>query len=131
MEGVKGEFCDVLGIGSVQLDDLNGIRHIIHDVLYAPDSRQALLSFSKLMRDHQFEIQFVRRFDPSNFYLTSVKSGLKLPGRTINDLFHVWELKSGQVALIMTRGMAAKRFYNGDVNDPESNEKCPKGNEVA
>jgi len=89
VEGVKGEFCDVLGTGSVQLEDSNGTKHVIHDVLYAPDSKRALLSLAKLMEDHQFELEFVKRFDPSNFHLTSAKSGLKLPGRTINKLFHV------------------------------------------
>ena len=123
MEGVKGEYCDVLGTGSVQLEDSNGTKHIIHDVLYAPDSKRALLSFAKLIQDHHFEIEFIKRFDPSNFHLTSAKSGLKLPGRTINKLFHVWEPKSAQVALITTRSMPAKRSHDDDVGDHERSER--------
>jgi len=49
VEVVKGEFCDVVGSGSVQLEYSNGIRYIIHNVLYALDLRRALLSFAKLM----------------------------------------------------------------------------------
>jgi len=74
------------------------------------------------MRNHEFEIQFVKRFDPSNFHLMSAKSGIKLPGRTINDLFHIWELKSAQVALITMRSMAAKRPHDDNVDDQEKSE---------
>jgi len=119
VEGIKGEFCDVLGAGSIRLEDSNGTGHTIHKALYAPDSKRSLLSYAKLMRDHEFEIQFVKRFDPNNFSLTSVKSGIKLPGRTINDLFHVWEPKSAQVALVTTRN-SAKRPHEDDVERSEN-----------
>jgi len=49
----------VLGSGSVELENMNGMKHILHDVLYAPESQQSLLSFAKLMEHHKFEIEFI------------------------------------------------------------------------
>jgi len=89
VEGVKGEFCKVFGSEYVEWEDGNGTKHILHDVLYAPESQRSLLSVAKLMEHHKFEIEFVKTFNPRKYHLVSAKSGLKLPGYTINDLFYV------------------------------------------
>jgi len=114
VEGVKGEFCKVLRSGYVELEDGSGTKHILHDVLYAPESQRSLLSVAKLMEHHKFEIEFVERFNPRKYHLVSVKSGLKLPRRTINDLFYIWEPKSMQMALITTRSMAKHNLHDGN-----------------
>ena len=106
VEGVKGEFYKVFGSGYVELEDWNKMKHILHNVFYTPQSRQSLLSIAKLIEHHKFKIEFVERFNPWKYHLVSVKSGIKLPRCTINDLFYVWELKSMQMALITTRSMA-------------------------
>jgi hypothetical protein len=66
------------------------------------------------MRDDEFTIHITQPNDPSNFRLMSSKSGINLPGRTINDLFHIWEPKSHQFALMTTRAMTKRRH---DVDD--------------
>ena len=86
---MKGEFCKVLGSRYIELEDGNRMKHILHDVLVAPESQQSLLSVVKLIEHHKFEIEFVERFNPRKYHLVSAKPGLKLPGRTINDLFYV------------------------------------------
>jgi len=46
---MKGEFCKVLGSGYIELEDGNRTKHILHDVLVAPESQQSLLSIVKLI----------------------------------------------------------------------------------
>jgi len=87
VEGVKGEFCKILGSGYVELEDADGTKHILHDVLY--EVQRSLLSISKLMEHHKFEIEFVEQFNPQKFHLISANSGIKLPGDTVNDLFYI------------------------------------------
>ena len=55
VEVVKGEFCKVLGSGYVELEDGSGTKHILHDVLYAPELQRSLLSIAKLIEHHKFE----------------------------------------------------------------------------
>ena len=102
VKGLKGQVGAALETGSIELEYSNAARHTVHDVLYVPNSQRSLLSLAKLMQPDQFERQ---RHEPRNFYMISVKLGIKLPGCTINDLFHIWEPKSAPVALITTRSM--------------------------
>ena len=55
-------------IRSVELEDMDGTKHILHDVLYAPESQRSLLSIAKLMEHHKFEIEFVERFNPWKYW---------------------------------------------------------------
>jgi hypothetical protein len=51
---------------------------------------------------------------PLNFTLSSTISDINVAGRTINDLFHVWEPRSRQYALVTTRQMVKRRYDSDD-----------------
>ena len=114
VRGLGGNGCKVHGVGTVELEDAEGTKNTLHNVLHVPDAQRPLLSLAKLMRDDEFTIHITQPNDPSNFRLMSSKSGINLPGRTINDLFHIWELESHQYALITTRAMTKRRHDDDD-----------------
>jgi hypothetical protein len=120
VKGLSGNGCRVHGVGSVELEEAEGTKHTLHNVLHVPDAQRPLLSLTRLMRDDAFTIHITWPNDPSNFRLISSQSGINLPGRTINDLFHVWELRSHQLALLRTRGIAKRRHNDDDQKDRKS-----------
>jgi hypothetical protein len=89
VRGLGGNGCKAHGVGTVELEDAEGTKNTLHNILHVPDAQRGLLSLAKLMRDDEFTTHIMHPNDPSNFRLISSQSGINLLGRTINDLFHV------------------------------------------
>jgi transposase InsO family protein len=118
VKGLNGH-ADVLGSGSVELEDMHRRKHTLHNVLYVPDAQRPLLSLAKLMREG---FEMLRTNRGTNFYLLSDKSNIVLPGGTINDLFHIWEHRSPMHELITTTSLIATHsMYKRALRDEEDN----------
>jgi hypothetical protein len=69
----------VEGIGSTELTDQQGRKHVLHGVLYAPKANKQLLCTAKLIREDDFQIDYSQVKSTNEFTIKLAKTGFTLP----------------------------------------------------
>jgi transposase InsO family protein len=94
VDGFAGMPVTALGSGSLALQDHSGNRYTLPNVVYCPQSSDAILSMMAL-RHQGLEFQFHESpdlpYDDGHFSLTARKSDFNLWGHSLNDLLYVSE----------------------------------------
>ena len=83
--GLGGKRCNAVGKGNLTLEDQQGKKFTLKNVLYVPDAESSLISFI-LAREHGLFVEFT---SIHNFNFTAPASGLQLSGTSIDRILHV------------------------------------------
>gem|GEM_PF-6147643 len=83
--GLGGKICTAIGMGNLTLEDKQGHKFTLKDVVHVPEADSSLISFM-LAREQGLFTEFTSVHD---FILNTPASGLQLPGTSINHILHV------------------------------------------
>ena len=98
-----------------------GRRYRLDDVYYAPKASKQLLSEGKLFMNNGLIRTYSKNANQTGeFVLKKSDSGFSLVGKIVNNLFFVFEAKSGHHAYAITRSMVNDEVRIGD-GDREGN----------
>ena len=110
------EFVDkaeiVRGKGIIILTNIADNRFILKDVVYNPENPDQILSLMKLRREKQADFHFTAVED----FIISLSKDISFPGKSINDICHIWISSSLQIKAVNTRSVFRKRKSDNDDN---------------
>src|SRR5690348_11738407 len=86
--------CTAIGIGNLTLEDQQGRKFSLKDIVHVPDADSSQISFV-LARAHGLFVEFTSLHD---FILTAPASGLQLSGTSINCILHVKDFETPAIS---------------------------------